>query len=84
MPIAISLGFDPIWFSMVFILNMQIAYLTPPFGWSLFLMRGIAPPEITTGDIWRAVPPFIAIQVAVLVLVMVIPQLALWLPGKMI
>jgi tripartite ATP-independent transporter DctM subunit len=83
MPIAISLGFDPIWFSIVFILNMQVAYLTPPFGWSLFLMRGIAPPEITTVDIWRSVPPFITIQLAVLALVMVIPQLAVWLPGKM-
>ncbi len=83
MPIAISLGFDPIWFCIVFILNMQIAYLTPPFGWALFLMRGITPPEVTTTDIWRSVPPFIAIQLVILVLVMVFPQIALWLPGKM-
>jgi tripartite ATP-independent transporter DctM subunit len=83
MPIAISLGFDPIWFAIVFILNMQVAYLTPPFGWALILMKGVAPPEITTGDIWRSVPPFVAIQLLVLVLTMLIPQLALWLPGKM-
>jgi TRAP-type mannitol/chloroaromatic compound transport system permease large subunit len=83
-PIAASLGFDLIWFSIVFILNMQVAYLTPPFGWALILMRGVAPPEITTADIWRSVPPFIGIQVLVLVLTMLLPQLALWLPGKMI
>jgi len=82
-PIAASLGFDLIWFSIVFILNMQVAYLTPPFGWALIMMRGVAPPEITTADIWRSVPPFIAIQVVILILVMLIPQLALWLPGKM-
>ena len=83
MPIAIALGFDPIWFCIIFILNMQVAYLTPPFGWSLFLMRGITGPEISTGDIWRSVPPFIAIQLVILILVMLIPGLALWLPGKM-
>jgi tripartite ATP-independent transporter DctM subunit len=83
MPLAISLGFDPIWFSIVFLLNMQVAYLTPPFGWSLFLMKGVAPPGISTQDIWRSVPPFIALQLIVLALVMLFPQLATWLPGKM-
>jgi len=83
MPIAISLGFDPIWFAIVFILNMQMAYMTPPFGWCLILMKGIAPPEITTGDIWRSVPPFVGMQLLVLVIVMVFPMLAMWLPGKM-
>lgn len=83
MPIAISLGFDPIWFAIVFILNMQMAYMTPPFGWCLILMKGIAPPEVTTTDIWRSVPPFVAMQLLVLVMVMVFPALALWLPGKM-
>jgi TRAP-type mannitol/chloroaromatic compound transport system permease large subunit len=84
MPIAISLGFDPIWFGIVFILNMQVAYLSPPFGWALILMRGIAPPEVSTGDIWRSVPPFAAMQVLVLILIMVVPQLAIWLPNKML
>lgn len=82
-PIAVSLGFDPIWFAIVFILNMQVAYLTPPFGWALILMKGVAPPGVTTGDIWHSVPPFVAIQLLVLVLTMLLPQLALWLPGKM-
>ena len=84
MPIAISLGFDPIWFGIVFILNMQIAYMTPPFGWCLIMMKGIAPPEVTTTDIWRSVPPFVGMQLLVLILTMVFPALALWLPGKMI
>ncbi|MBW1997318.1 MAG: TRAP transporter large permease subunit [Deltaproteobacteria bacterium] len=84
MPIAKFLGFDPIWFSIVFLLNMQVAYLTPPFGWSLILMKGVAPPEVSTKDIWQAVPPFVGMQLLVLVLTMVYPKLALWLPGKMI
>lgn len=83
MPIAKSLGFDPIWFGIIFILNMQVAYMTPPFGWCLILMKGIAPPGITTGDIWRSVPPFVGIQLLVLALTMAFPALALWLPSLM-
>jgi tripartite ATP-independent transporter DctM subunit len=83
-PIARLLGFDPIWFSIIFILNMQVAYLTPPFGWALILMKGVAPPEIHTKDIWRSIPPFVAIQLLVLLLTMMFPQLALWLPKKML
>lgn len=82
-PIAVSLGFDPVWFAIIFILNMQVAYLTPPFGWALILMKGVAPPEISTGDVWRSVPPFVAIQLFVLILTMVFSQLVLWLPNKM-
>jgi TRAP-type mannitol/chloroaromatic compound transport system permease large subunit len=63
---------------------MQVAYLSPPFGWALILMRGIAPPEVSTGDIWRSVPPFAVMQLLVLILTMVFPQLALWLPDKML
>lgn len=82
-PIAKALGFDPIWFSIVFILNMQVAYLTPPFGWALIMMKGVAPKGISTRDIWRSTPPFVGIQLMVLILVMIFPQLALWLVGKM-
>ena len=82
-PIAKFLGFDPIWFSIVFILNMQVAYLTPPFGWALILIRGVAPSEITTKDIWSSVPPFVVMQLLVLLLTMIFPNLALWLPNKM-
>jgi tripartite ATP-independent transporter DctM subunit len=82
-PIATLLGFDPIWFAIIFILNMQVAYLTPPFGWALILMRGVAPPGVKTRDIWRAVPPFVAIQIVVLILTMLFSDIALWLPDKM-
>lgn len=82
-PIAKILGFDPIWFSILFILNMQVAYLTPPFGWALILMKGVAPKEIHTRNIWKSVPPFVAIQLLVLIITMIFPQLALWLPEKM-
>jgi tripartite ATP-independent transporter DctM subunit len=81
MPIAILLGFDPIWFAILFILNMQLAYLSPPFGWALIMMKGVAPPDVTTNDIWRAVPPFMLIQLMVLIAVMVFPGLATWLPN---
>jgi len=84
MPIAIALGFDPIWFAMVFILNMMLAELSPPFGWALLMVRGCTDPkEVTTGQIWRAVPPFFLIQLLVMILVIAFPPLALWLPGKM-
>jgi tripartite ATP-independent transporter DctM subunit len=83
-PIAVYLGFDATWFAIIFVLNMQVAYLTPPFGWALILMKGVAPPEIHTKDIWQSVPPFVAIQLLVLLLTMLFPQLALWLPDKML
>ena len=82
-PIARLLGFDPVWFSIIFILNMQVAYLSPPFGWALILMRGVAPASIQTRDIWRSVPPFVGLQLLVLILTMIFPQLALWLPELM-
>lgn len=82
-PIAIVLNFDPIWFSIIFILNMQVAYLTPPFGWALIMMKGVAPPDISTRNIWQSIPPFVFMQLIILILVMIFPQLALWLPGKM-
>ena len=81
-PIAVSLGFDPLWFAIVFILNMQVSLLTPPFGWALIMMKGMAPPEISTRDIWKSVPPFLAIQIIVLIITMLFPLLATWLPGK--
>ena len=83
MPIAKFLGFDPIWFSIIFLLNMQVAYLTPPFGWALILMKGVAPSGVSTQDIWKAVPPFVGIQILVLLLTMLFPTIALWLPQKM-
>jgi tripartite ATP-independent transporter DctM subunit len=81
-PIAVTLGFDPIWFAILFILNMQVAYLTPPFGWALILMKGVAPPTVSTRDVWKSVPPFVLIQLLVLALVMAFPQIALWMPER--
>jgi tripartite ATP-independent transporter DctM subunit len=83
-PITQALGFDPLWFAIVFILNMQVAYLSPPFGWALILMKGVAPPEVTTRDIWTSVPPFVAVQLCVLVATLVFPGMALWLPSKVL
>lgn len=80
MPILVSLGFDPVWFGVVFMVNMQMAYLTPPFGYTLFYMKGIAPPGVTLMDIYRSIIPFIGLQFIGLMLVLFIPQLALWLP----
>jgi tripartite ATP-independent transporter DctM subunit len=79
-PIAKNLGFDPIWFGVLFVVSMQTAYLTPPFGYNLFYMRGVAPPEITTLDIYQSVIPFIILQTIGLILIIIFPQIALWLP----
>jgi tripartite ATP-independent transporter DctM subunit len=83
LPVAEALGFDKIWFSILFILNMQVAYLTPPFGWASILLKSVVPEEIKMIDIWKATPPFILIQLFVLILAMIFPQLVLWLPSKM-
>jgi tripartite ATP-independent transporter DctM subunit len=80
-PVIASLGFDPLWFGILFIMNMQMAVLTPPYGFATFYMRALAPKDILMTDIWRAVIPFVGLQATGLVLVMAFPQLALWLPN---
>lgn len=80
-PIIRTMGFDTLWFAMLFMVNMQMAYLTPPYGFNLFYMKSITPKGITMGDIYRSVLPFVGLQVITLILVMIFPQLALWLPG---
>ena len=80
-PLVITLGFDPIWYGVLYTITVQIAYMTPPFGYNLFLMRAMAPPEISLGDIYRSVWPFVAIMLAGLALITAFPELALWLPG---
>ena len=79
-PLVGALGFDLIWYGVLYTITCQIAYLTPPFGYNLFLMRAMAPPEIGIRDIYRSIVPFVAIMVAALGLVMAFPQIALWLP----
>lgn len=79
-PILAALGFDPVWFGVLFMINMQIGYLTPPFGYCLFYMKGVAPPGITMADIYRSIGPMIGLAFLALLLVMFFPQIALWLP----
>ena len=79
-PMVRHMGFDLIWYGVLYTITCQIAYMTPPFGYNLFLMRAMAPPEITLTDIYRSVTPFVAIMMLGLTLVMLFPQLALWLP----
>ncbi len=83
-PVIKALGFDPLWFGILFNVNLQIAFLSPPFGYGMFYLKGVAPPDITMTDLYRAVWPFIILQVIGLVLTMVFPQIALWLPKTML
>ncbi len=83
-PVAVALGFDPIWFGILFILNKQMSYLTPPYGFNLFYLKGIVPKGISMGDIYRSVIPFIVIQAIGMVLVMLFPKLATWLPSLLL
>jgi len=89
-PLVVSLGFDPLWWGILFILNMEMAYLTPPYGFNLFYLRGVIPqvrdkiPEdISMMDIYRGVLPFLGTQALGLILVMIFPVLALWIPSTM-
>jgi len=79
-PLVGALGFDLIWYGILYTITTQIAYMTPPFGYNLFLMRAMAPPEITLRDIYASILPFVGIMVLALVLVMAFPNIALWLP----
>jgi tripartite ATP-independent transporter DctM subunit len=80
-PLIIKLGFDPIWYGILYTVTCQIAYLTPPFGYNLFLMKAMAPPEITLVDIYRSVVPFVFIMIVGLAILMVFPQISTWLPN---
>jgi len=79
-PLVGALGFDLIWYGVLYTITTQIAYMTPPFGYNLFLMRAMAPPEISIRDIYSSVFPFVIAMIVALTLVMVFPQIALWLP----
>jgi TRAP-type mannitol/chloroaromatic compound transport system permease large subunit len=79
-PLVGALGFDLIWYGVLYTITTQIAYMTPPFGYNLFLMRAMAPPEISLKDIYISIIPFVLIMVAALALVMAFPQIATWLP----
>jgi len=80
-PVVVSLGYDPIWFGILFVMNMQIYFLSPPFGPACFWLNSVTPPEITLQQIFRAVLPFIVLQVIGLTLVIIFPEIVLYLPG---
>tara|TARA_R110002012_G_scaffold59539_7_gene155861 strand:+ start:29281 stop:30606 length:1326 start_codon:yes stop_codon:yes gene_type:complete len=80
-PLVGALGFDLVWYGVLYTITCQIAYMTPPFGYNLFLMRAMAPPEITIRDIYRSIVPFVGVMVLALAIVMIFPQIALWLPN---
>ncbi len=79
-PLVMALGFDPVWYGVLYTITVQIAYMTPPFGYNLFLMRAMAPPEISLADIYRSILPFVLVMTLGLALVIAFPQIALWLP----
>ncbi len=83
-PLIISLGFNPVWYGVLYTITCQIAYMTPPFGYNLFLMRAMAPKEISLLDIYKSIIPFVFVMLFGLVLLMIFPQLALWLPEKVL
>lgn len=81
-PLVNALGFDLIWYGVLYTITCQIAYMTPPFGCNLFLMRAMAPPEISITDIYRSVIPFSGVMVLMLAIMMLFPELGLWLPDR--
>jgi tripartite ATP-independent transporter DctM subunit len=81
-PVLLAMGLDPVWLGVMIAINLQTSFLTPPFGFALFYLRGVAPPSVTTAQIYRGSIPFVAIQVLALILLAVFPDLVTWLPGK--
>ncbi len=83
MPVIEALGFDPVWFAVVLLINLQMGQKTPPYGISLLVMKGVAPSDTTMGDIIRATLPFTYLDIVAIAFVMAFPQMALWLPSLM-
>ncbi|MGI2029292.1 TRAP transporter large permease [Endozoicomonas acroporae] len=81
-PVLLAMGLDPVWLGIMIAVNLQTSFLTPPFGFALFYLRGVAPPEVATADIYKGVIPFIVIQLMVLCALAIWPELATWLPDK--
>ena len=80
-PVLLAMGLDPVWLGVLIAVNLQTSFLTPPFGFALFYLRGVTPPEVATLDIYRGVVPFVVLQLAVMGLLVALPELATWLPG---
>jgi tripartite ATP-independent transporter DctM subunit len=79
-PVLLALGVDPIWLGVAVGVNLQTSFLTPPFGFSLFYLRGVAPPKVTTGMIYKGAIPFVGLQIVAIIILMLVPQIATWLP----
>ena len=80
LPVAVNLGFNPLWFGLLICLNLQMSFLTPPFAYAIFFVKGASPPEISTWDIYRGVTPFVILQAVAVFLCIVFPEIILWLP----
>ena len=80
LPVLVNQGVDPVWLAMLITVNLQSSFLTPPFGWALFYLKGVAPPEVSIKDIYKGVLPFIVLQGIALTLVFMYPKIATWLP----
>jgi tripartite ATP-independent transporter DctM subunit len=83
-PVVVALGFDQIWFIVLFAVTLQTSFLTPPVGFSLFYLKGVAPPEVSIVDIYKGIIPFVLLQVLAVIMVFIFPQLVLWLPSRML
>ncbi len=83
-PVIKHLGFDPVWFGLLFIVNMEMAYLTPPFGFNLFYMKSIVPADVSMGDVIRSTVPYVVLQAVCLIICILFPELALWLPRMLL
>jgi len=81
-PVLLAMGVDPVWLGVMIAINLQTSFLTPPFGFALFYLRGVSPSSVTTAQIYRGVMPFVAIQLLALLLLAVWPELATWLPDR--
>jgi len=81
-PVLLAMGLDPVWLGIMIAINLQTSFLTPPFGFALFYLRGVAPPEVSTTQIYRGVIPFVAIQLAALVVLSIFPDIVTWLPNR--
>ena len=79
-PIVAALGFDPVWFGVLFIINMEIGFLTPPFGYNLFYLKGVAPPSVTMADLYLSIIPFVVLMILGLLICIVFPDIILYLP----
>jgi len=80
-PVLLAMGLDPVWLGVMIAINLQTSFLTPPFGFALFYLRGVAPASVETSDMYRGVMPFIAMQVALMLMLAIWPELATWLPA---